>query len=197
MRPLIGFAASAALIAGRNAVLGGVDLVARRRRRRRRSPRARLRCRRGRPARSRRSCARPLRTRGTTGGVERMDRGDRRAVERGIQLAPFARRHHRARRPGPAAPASCRCRPGSAGNISPSSVTVGLSLRAAARRLHRPLLGFVARVLQHRAGQHVLGLGMGRHAEARHVDADDAHAVDLLRQQLQRHAATRSARRGW
>ena len=29
---------------------------------------------------------------------------------------------------------------------------------------------------------------MGRHAESRHVDADDAHAVDRLRQQLQRHA---------
>jgi hypothetical protein len=30
---------------------------------------------------------------------------------------------------------------------------------------------------------------VGGHAEARHVDADDAHAVDLARQQLQRHAA--------
>ena len=29
---------------------------------------------------------------------------------------------------------------------------------------------------------------MGRHAETRHVDADDADAVDLLRQQAQRHA---------
>ena len=29
---------------------------------------------------------------------------------------------------------------------------------------------------------------MGRHAKSRHVDADDAHAVDLLRQGAQRHA---------
>ena len=29
---------------------------------------------------------------------------------------------------------------------------------------------------------------MGRHAEARHVDADDAHAVDFVRQQIERHA---------
>jgi hypothetical protein len=76
---------------------------------------------------------------------------------------------------------------GSAGNISPSSVTVGARC-AAAGRLHRALLGLAAGVLEHGAGEHVLGLGMGRHAEARHVDADDAHAVDLLRQQPQRHA---------
>jgi hypothetical protein len=68
---------------------------------------------------------------------------------------------------------------GSAGNISPSSVTVG-GRRAALGRLHGPCFGLFAGVVQHRAGQHVLGLGMGRHAEARHVDADDAHAVDLF-----------------
>ncbi len=32
---------------------------------------------------------------------------------------------------------------------------------------------------------------MRRHAEAGHVDADDAHAVDLLRQQIQRYAGRR------
>ena len=29
---------------------------------------------------------------------------------------------------------------------------------------------------------------MGRHAEAWHVDADDTHAVDFVRQQVERHA---------
>ena len=62
-----------------------------------------------------------------------------------------------------------------------------LTLATAGRR-DRTLLGFSTGISEHRAGQHVLRLGMSRHAEARHIDADDAHAVDLLRQQLQRHS---------
>ena len=76
---------------------------------------------------------------------------------------------------------------GSAGNTSPTSVTVGSVVAAAARRLHRALHGLGARVLEHGARQHVLRFRMRRHAESGHVDADDAHAVDLLRQQLQGH----------
>jgi hypothetical protein len=78
---------------------------------------------------------------------------------------------------------------GSTGNISPTSVTVGLPASAACRwARHRALLASFAGVLQHRTGEDVLGLGVGRHPEARHIDADDAHAVDFLRQQTQRHA---------
>ena len=77
---------------------------------------------------------------------------------------------------------------GSAGNISPASVTVGLSLRAGARRLNRAQLGLRARVFEHRPRQHVLRLGVGRYAEPGHVDADDANAVDLLGQEPERHA---------
>ena len=115
MRPLIGAAASAPRDRRQHPVLGRVDLrSARDAAGRRRSRRAMPRCRRGRPAPSRRPCARrPELADG--GGVEGVDRGDGRAVERGVQLAPLARRHHRARRPGPAAPASCRCPPGRRG----------------------------------------------------------------------------------
>ena len=77
---------------------------------------------------------------------------------------------------------------GSAGNSSPISATVGIGLRHLRRARHRALLGLGPGVAQHGAGQHVLRLGMGRHAETRHVDADHPHAVDLLGQPVQRHA---------
>ncbi len=118
--------------------------------------------------------------------VERVRRGGDLAIQRGVEVAPLAGRQ--LRRDGQ---------------------THGRQQRADARRIaweeladHRDsgrilllagagdgaLLGLGAGVFEHRAGQHVLGLGVGRHAEARHVDADDAHAVDLLRQAVQRHA---------
>ena len=66
----------------------------------------------------------------------------------------------------------------------------GWFVRAPApRRLHRPGHGFGAGVFQHGACQHVFGLGMGGDAKAWHVDADDANAVDLFGQYLQRHTA--------
>ncbi len=77
---------------------------------------------------------------------------------------------------------------GSAGKHLADQRDRRLVARAGARRLHRAQLGLRARVLEHRARQHVLRLGVRRHAEARHVDADDANAVDLLRQEPQRHA---------
>ena len=76
---------------------------------------------------------------------------------------------------------------GSAGKISPRSATVG-QIRAGPRTGDRALFGLEPGEAQHGAGQHVLGLRMGRHAEARHVDPDDADAVDLLGQPVQRHA---------
>ncbi len=80
---------------------------------------------------------------------------------------------------------------GSAGNISPEQGDRRFRVAPAARRLHRTLERFRARVAEHGARQHILGLGMGRYAETRHIDADDAHAVDFFRQQLQRHAGRR------
>jgi hypothetical protein len=71
-----------------------------------------------------------------------MDGGNRGAIERGIKLAPFARRHDRAG----GQPHRLQQMPittGSAGNISPTSVTVGLSDDAVAGRLDRALLGLL------------------------------------------------------
>ena len=92
--------------------------------------------------------------------------------------------------PGPSAPAARRCPPGRPGTAR-RSASPSAAEHAAARPRHRPRLRFEPRIAQHGAGQHVLRLGMRRHAEARHVDADDAHAVDLLRQQVERHAGGR------
>ena len=38
------------------------------------------------------------------------------------------------------------------------------------------MLGFAAGVFQHRAGKHIFGFRVGWHAEARHIDAYDAHS---------------------
>ena len=121
------------------------------------------------------------------GGVEGVDRRDHAAVEGGVELAPFAagddrtggeahRRQHRADHHRVGGEHLAQERHGRA--VAP----------ARGRGLHRTRLDLRARVFQHRAGEHVLGLGMGRDAEARHVDADDPDAVDLGRQKLQRHA---------
>ena len=124
------------------------------------------------------------------GGVERVDRGHRGAVQRGIQLAPFARRHDRA-----GGQAHRLEQHADAHRVGREHLAQQRDRRlvghAVARRRHRAGLGLAAGIAQHRAGQHVLGLGMRGHAETGHVDADDAHAVDLLGQQLQRHAAGR------
>ena len=123
-------------------------------------------------------------------GVERMDRGDDRTIQRRIELAPFARRHHRTGRE----PQRLQHH-ADADGIGRKHLADQRDRRpfapAAARRLHRPLLDFLAGIFEHRRREHVLGFGMGRHAEARHVDADDAHAVDLIRQQIERHARGR------
>jgi hypothetical protein len=78
---------------------------------------------------------------------------------------------------------------GSTGKTSPINVTVGRPLRPP--RGACTVLGFAAGVFQHGASKHVLCLGMGRHAEAGNVDADDSDAVDCFRQQLQRNAGRR------
>ena len=53
------------------------------------------------------------------------------------------------------------------------------------------MFGLKTSVFQHCARQHILGFCVGRHAEARHVNPDDANALDFLRQQIQRHAGRR------
>ena len=121
-----------------------------------------------------------------TRGIERMDPRHHGAIEGCVQLAPLTRRDHRTSRQ---AKGFQHCT--DADRIHRKHFAHQGNRRlvadAVARRLHRALLGFGACVSQHRAGQYVLCLGVRRHAEPRHVDADDAHAVDVLGQQLQRH----------
>ena len=110
-----------------------------------------------------------------TGGVEWVDRGNRSAVERRIQLAPLTRRYHR-----PSGEPHRFEHHRDAHRVGREHFTEqGYRRQAGAfgRRRDRPRHGFLAGIGEHGAGEHVLGLGMGRHAEPRHVDADDAHAV--------------------
>ena len=119
-----------------------------------------------------------------------MDRGDGGAVERGIKLAPFARRNDRT-----GGEAERLQHHADRDRIDGEHLADKRDRRllgpSAARRLHRALLGFLPGIAQHGARQNVLRLRMGRHAKTRHVDADDANAVDFLRQEPQRHAGSR------
>ena len=121
------------------------------------------------------------------GAVERVDRGDCGTIECGVKLAPFACRHDR---PG-----------GQAQRLEHLSDADRIDgehfAEQADRRERRPLFrccngasfGLLSRIGEHRTREHILGLGMRRNAETGHVDADDADAVDVLAQQMQRHTA--------
>ena len=116
-----------------------------------------------------------------------MDRGDHGTVERGVKLAPLAGRDHL-----PCGEPHRLEQHADTDRIGGEHLTEqrhrALGGAPGARRRHRPRFHFVACVTQHRASKHIFRLGMGRDAEARHIDTDDAHAVDRFRQQLQRHA---------
>ena len=116
-----------------------------------------------------------------------MDGGDDRTVQRAVKLAPFARRNDR---PGREAHRlQHRADLHRIGRKHFAQQRHGWFLGSgSARRLDRAVLRLIASELEHRPGEDVLGFRMRRHAEARHVDADDANAVDLLGQKPQRHA---------
>jgi hypothetical protein len=120
-----------------------------------------------RPGQSRQSAARRPRNSRT-----------RRCRRGGSPRPPRNRARHRARathgrddrtcRPDPAAPASAPIIIGSAGNISPRSVTVGGPRHPARDGPAGPASASAHRGIgQHGPGEDILGLGMGRHAEAR------------------------------
>ncbi len=190
---MIGFAASAALIAGSRRFLRRIDLLARDA-----AGRADGFEPGGRAVEPNRRGADDLAAGrlelAEAGSVERVDRRDRGAIERGIELAPFARRDDRTGRE-----AQRLQHHADADGIGREHLAQQRDrrpfARAAARRLHRALLGFLAGIFAAWRRQHVLGFGMGRHTETGHVDADDAHAVDLLRQQIAAARRTQSARR--
>jgi hypothetical protein len=120
------------------------------------------------------------------GGVERMDGGGDIAIERSIHVAPFTAGQ------GGCGGHAHRCQQGAdarrVGGEHFADQGDGRPLIDMFGACDRAVLGFRAGIFQHCPGQHVLGFGMGRHAETRHVDANDAHAVDLLREQIERHA---------
>ena len=58
-------------------------------------------------------------------------------------------------------------------------------------RLHWTLLRLQTGPAQHGRGQHILGLRMGGHPESRHVDPDHPYPVDRLRQEPQGHPGGR------
>ncbi len=135
----------------------------------------------GRPARRKLAIARR---------IERVDRRHGDAIEGGVQFAPLAGRHRGAG--GESERLEERGDRHRVGGKHLPHRSDGRSFRPpTARRQHRTLLGFQPRIAQHRPRQDVLRLGVRRDAEARDVDADDAHAVDLAREQPQRDAGRR------
>ena len=116
-----------------------------------------------------------------------MDRRDGGAIQRAIQLAPLARRRHGASGKTQEVEHGANLHRIGGKHFAEQRYG-GLIGSRRARRLNGTLLGFTTRITQHRAGEDILRLGVRRHTEARHVDPDDANAVDLLRQKFQRHA---------
>jgi hypothetical protein len=109
-----------------------------------------------------------------------------RAGERAVEFAPLACRHDRTGgEPQGLEHASDHDRIDRE-DLTDQRHASATALRPAGAR-HGALLRLTARVGEHRAGEDILGLGVRRHAEARHIDTDDAHTVDLFRQQVQGH----------
>ncbi len=120
------------------------------------------------------------------GRVERMNRGDRSAIECGIQFAPFARGHYRTRGQTHGLKHHADG-DGIRREHFTNQCDGGFVAFAIARRCDRTGAGFIARITQHGTGEYVLGFGVRRHTKSRHVDADDAHTIDFFGQDLQWH----------
>ena len=116
-----------------------------------------------------------------------MDQGGGGAIQGGIEFAPLAGRHR-----GTDRQAQWLQQHADADRIGgkhlPHQGQGRPATPPAAGGLDRTRLGLGAGIGEHGAGQQVLGLGMGGHAKTRHVQAEDAHALDLARQQPQGHA---------
>ncbi len=122
--------------------------------------------------------------------VERVDGGGHRAVEGGVQLAPFPRRDHGAGRQ-PQRLQHHADADGIGREHLADQGDAGAFAASGAGGLDGALFGLAPCIGQHGSGKDVLGFRMGRDAEAGDVDADDPDAVDLLRQQAERHAGCR------
>jgi hypothetical protein len=121
------------------------------------------------------------------GGVERVNGGYCCAIERGIEFAPFARGDGRPYRQSHRGQQLANDDRVGREHLAQQGDR-GLVLTTAARCGHGAVLDLFACIPQHGASQHILGLSMRRHPKAGHIDADDAHALNFLGQQLQRDA---------
>ena len=118
-----------------------------------------------------------------------MDGGDHGAIERGIQLAPLAGRHDSAGRE-----AERFEHPPDDDWIGREHFAEQRDFRQVSRVIGRALdgagEGLLAGIGEHGASQHIFRFRMRRHAEARHINADDPHTVDLIGEQSQRHTGS-------
>jgi len=113
--------------------------------------------------------------------------GNNGAVERRIEFAPFSNRNGRAG--GQSHWFEHTADDDGIGREHfPDQGDCRLVLQTVTRWQHRAFGCFLPGVGEHGSGQNVLGFRVRWHSEARHVNADDAHAVDLVRQHLQRNA---------
>ena len=117
-----------------------------------------------------------------------MDGGHDTAIKGGVELTPLASRHTRAH--GQAHGLNQLC---DAHRVGWEHLTqerhCGQGLASALGRGHGSIHDLLSGVLEHGAREHVFGLGVGGHTKAGHINANDAHPVDLFGQQLQGHTA--------
>ena len=121
------------------------------------------------------------------GCIERMNRGNRFAIEGCVEFAPFAA--WQGRSSGQAHRGQHRADNDRIGREHFSEQGDGRSiLLGHVRAGNGPGQDFLTGIVQHRARKNILGLRMRRHAESRNIDTDHSNPVDLLRQELKRHA---------
>ncbi len=122
--------------------------------------------------------------------VEGVDGRHGRTIERGIEFAPFARRHDRARRQAQRRQKRADHHRIGRKHLAQEGDGGAIPAPALGRR-NRARLRLGPGIGQHRPGQHILGFGMGGHTKSWHIDAHDPHAIDFLWQKPQWHAGSR------
>ena len=108
-----------------------------------------------------------------------MNRPHDRAVQRGIQLAPFAGGYDRAGSQAHGFEHAANDHRVSREHFTDQG-NRGFVRTSGTRCLHRAGQHFFAGKFQHRTGEHVFGFGMGGNAKAGDVNTDDAHTVDVF-----------------
>ena len=124
-----------------------------------------------------------------SGGIKRMQHGHGRAIERGVEFPPFTGWYHRARLD------AHRLQHATNGDgIDWEDFTYQRNARCGSLGFKTSGAGYgscldlVSRIAEHGAGEHVLGLCVGRHAKTGDINTNDAYPVNLVGEQVQRHA---------